>query len=296
MPRHRKERVPLYRVRRRAVNEARRAPVHAAVKAPAPVPARAVTEEATETSTTAPLPALRRHLLQITSPAGPTALGGTNPAARAVRRLMVTPWFAVATGFVVAAGLWIYSPHAELKFPDGAVGRFPCPTHGCGASQPNRGVINGGTLLPMTSGANHAGKSSGSGGAPRGLSFAYKLIRQPEGRFAVLIRVFGSRLPPTWRLAFTLPGDEITFVQGADWQPSGHWGGTAIWPGSVGDWQLGEQAGDLHRAGDRSSSYTSGERGVGFIVFGVGAPVTPGSCSFNGMSCEFSIDDGSSGN
>jgi len=48
------------------------------------------------------------------------------PMAGAVRGVIVAPWFAAATGLVVAAGLWIYSPHAELKFPPSAGGVVRC--------------------------------------------------------------------------------------------------------------------------------------------------------------------------
>jgi hypothetical protein len=244
-------------------------------------PVSSVADEATEASTTVPLPAFRRHLLQITSPASPAALGGANPAARVVRRLMVTPWFAVATGFVVAAGLWIYSPHAELNIPNGAIGRTPCKFQGCGITSPNNHAAAGGSLLPMTGSVD---KFHPNPTAPR-LKLGYRVIRQSQGRFSLLITVSGTSVPHSWQLAFALPGDSITFVQGASWQPSGRYGAIVTWPALDNPWQLGGQSRDEH---DRHRSRTSAENGDSFIISGVGVVVSPDSCSFNGRSCEIS--------
>src|SRR6202035_1092864 len=49
----------------------------------------------------------------------------------ATRSLFVTPWFAAATGFVIAAGLWVYSPHTVLRFPNSEPGVSVCQSTGC---------------------------------------------------------------------------------------------------------------------------------------------------------------------
>lgn len=241
-------------------------------------------EEAAEAAPTLPLPAYRRRLLQIASPAGPVALGGVNPAARAVRRLMVTPWFAAATGVVVAAGLFIYAPHAQLRLPNGAVGRVPCQTEGCGIPTPNgKGAPAGSGLLPMGSGVKSAGKSQGTGSAVRRLKFAYRVLWQSQGRFGMVISVSGNRLPRTWRLAFTMPGDSITDVQGAAWRPSGRYGIVASWPAGTTPWQVRTSDG-----GDRGFRTSDGQ-GATFVVLGTGTFVSPQACSFDGASCAFTI-------
>jgi len=194
---------------------------------------------------------------------------------------MVTPWFAVATGFVVAAALWIYSPHAELNIPNPAIGETPCKTQGCGIGTPNNHAAAGGSLLPMT---GSVGRMHPHPTAPR-LKLGYRVIWQSQGRFSMLITVSGTSVPHSWQLAFALPGDNITFVQGASWQPSGRYGAIVTWPASGNPWQFGGQS---HYVRDRHRSRTSAGHGDSFIISGAGVVVSPGSCSFNGRSCEIS--------
>jgi hypothetical protein len=196
---------------------------------------------------------------------------------------MVTPWFAVATGFVVAAGLWIYSPHAELNIPNGAVGKVPCKIAGCGIASPNTNRNPaGGSLLPMT---GSVGRLRSGSAAPPPLKFGYRVMPQSQGRFSLLITVSGTDVPHSWRLAFELPGDEVTFVQGASWQPVGRYSGVISWPASDNSWQSVGQGGDQ---GDHHFGRLSDRHGVSFLVSGIGAPVTPESCAFDGTSCQFS--------
>jgi hypothetical protein len=222
-----------------------------------------------EAGATSPLPAIRRRLLRVASPAGPTALGGANPAARAVRRLMVTPWFAVATGFVVAAGLWIYSPHAELRFPNGAGGEVPCkkPADCQISSTQNHRVPASAATMPITS----AVKSAGRIPARRPRHVIYRVFWQSQGRFAMLISLSGKHVPRTWRLALALPGDDIIGVDGASWKPAGSDEGTVSWPAKNGQNSTGPWV----------------KAGTSFVVVAAGAPVTPIDCSFNGASCKF---------
>lgn len=234
----------------------------------------ATQEDGGETSPTLPLPAFRRHLLQVAAPAGPAALGGASPLGRATRRLMVTPWFAVATGFVVAAGLWIYSPHAELKFPNAIVGRVPCQSQDCGiAGSTNRGLpATAGLLPPGTPAVKSAGKLP-TVRVARGLKFGYRVLWQSQGKFGMLITVSGRRIPHTWRMTFAMPGDQIIAVEGAAWHPSGSSGGTVSWPAPNATWQ---------------SSGGSSDQGGSFLVFAAGPLAAPTTCSFNGASCRFS--------
>jgi hypothetical protein len=261
-------------------------PVQADATSPLPALQPSMPAEAAEASATLPLPALRRHLLQVASPAGPAALGGATPLARATRRLIVTPWFAAATGIVVAAGLWIYSPHAELTFPNGAVGAVPCKTPDCGiGSQNGRGTPASAGMLPLTQSVKRAGGSSAGRAAARRLKFGYRVLWQSQGQFSMLITVSGKRIPRSWRLAFAMPGDDITDVLGAGWQRSGSYGVTVIWPPADSSWQSSGQTG---AGGDQYGAGTSGEPGARFVVVGSGAPVAPTGCSFNGVSCKFS--------
>jgi hypothetical protein len=246
------------------------------------------TAEAVEAGATLPLPAFRRRLLQVASPAGPTALGGANPAARAVRRLMVTPWFAVATGFVVAAGLWVYSPHAELRFPNGAVGEVPCkkPSDCQLPSTQNRGVPASSATLPITSAVKSAGRIPTS--RPRHLT--YRVFWQSQGRFAMLISLSGKHVPRTWRLTFALPGDDIIGVDGAGWKATGSDEGTVTWPAADASGQTPGPAGD-----GSSGTAPWAKAGAGFVVVAAGAPIAPIDCSFNGATCKFSFAPAAAG-
>jgi hypothetical protein len=209
------------------------------------------------------------------------------PVAGAVRGMMVAPWFAAATGFVVAAGLWIYSPHAELKFPPSAGGVVRCGTNGCGAV-PGQG---GGALTTTTpQPIQHSAATQVEGAhslATAGLTFSYSVLDSHSGKFAVLITVTGRRLPHTWKLSFTLPSDQISAVFGANWHPSGSDGGTASgpvaavsgqdpWPVAGGSSVEGSQALGVSR------------HAIRILVLGAGTPVAPGSCSFKASPCSFS--------
>ncbi len=249
--------------------------------------------EAADAEATMPLPASRFRVHRTWLPAG----GRSAPAepglmAGAVRGLVATPWFAAATGFVVAAGLWIYSPHAELKFPSSAVGTVPCTAQGCEITAgPAGGALATTKGRPITRSGTAAGKaavqSDGKAGtAASGLKFSYVVLWQAGGRFGVRISVTGRHVPRAWKLTFAMPGDQISDVFGATWQPSNTGGGTASGPAEVaGQWQPIGQA----SSGDQSGSAARARRHtITFVVVGQGTPVVPASCSFNGRSCSFS--------
>ena len=224
-----------------------------------------------------PLPAFRRRLLQATSPAGPAGLGGANPFARATRRLMVTPWFAVAAGIVVATGVFMYSPHASLQFPVGKGGEQPCQPPECASTQ-QPSVRNSAPMLP-------AGGSVGRVLMNPPRKVTWRVIWQSQGRIFILIRISGKRLPKTWRLKFDMPGVVITGVQGARWQPAGSSAGTASWP-AIG--APGQTAGP-DGAGYQYGSARWYEPGRSFVVVGTGGQVSPTYCFFNKATCTFAF-------
>ncbi len=229
--------MPRHRAQRPAVHSDRRVPVTAAIVTAGPALEDARPWEADDADATVPIPAPRLRVPR-TRLARSERLAATEPGlmAGAVRGLAVTPWFAAATGFVVAAGLWIYSPHAELKFPPSAVGVVPCEAQGCGITAGQ----DGGALAttkgrPITPAGKSAGKAAaqtdGEGGAAASrFTFSYVVLWQAGGRFGVRISVTGKHVPRTWKLTFAMPGDDINDVLGADWRPSGAGGGTASGP------------------------------------------------------------------
>jgi hypothetical protein len=189
---------------------------------------------------------------------------------------MLTPWFAVATGFVVAAGLWIYSPHAELKFPGNALGVVPCKSVHCGQAPPNGiNLPDGAASMPITN-----GQSGGRVLTSPARTVTFSVLWQSRGKFGMLIRLTGSRVPRIWHLTFELPGVKIIGVQGAAWHPAGSSGGTASWQPSYALWRAAEQSG--------SGDHLGHEAGTSFIVVGKGTPVAPTFCSFNRASCNIS--------
>jgi hypothetical protein len=207
--------------------------------------------------------------------------------AHAARGLPATPWFAAATGFVVAAGLWIYSPHAELQFPPSAVGTVPCAAHGCGVIAGTGGgalaTTKGEKITPPKSTRMSVAQPNLDGGNPAaGLTFGYRVLWQSQGKFEMLFTLSGKHVPRTWKLSFALPGDEIIDVSGAAWHPSGSYGGTASWPVPGSPWP---PAAPGPTSGDQIDGRPPGR---GFLVVAAGAPVAPTGCSFDRVSCTFS--------
>jgi hypothetical protein len=286
MPRHRKERVPRHRARRPPGNPARRARLFTALTAAKTAPEATPASEAADAPETLQFTALRSRALR----AGLLGTGRLatkpGPVAGAVRGMVVAPWFAAATGLVVAAGLWIYSPHAELKFPDSAIGVLPCAGHGCAAAAGHDpSAIATTTSQPdVSQGMPTAAAAVEAAGARRaalaGLTFRYSVLWQEQGKFTVLIRVTAKHAMHAWKLAFAMPGDDIGTVAGANWDASGTDGGTASGTAGVPSGALPSLPGDLS---------TRNGRTISFIVIGQGAPVAPTGCSFNGVKCSFTF-------
>jgi hypothetical protein len=187
----------------------------------------------------------------------------------------VTPWFAAGMGFVIAAGLWLYSPHAMFDYPN-AIGRQPCQVKGCPA---NSGGPDGGSVATVAPGVELKHEGSGPGGktaqpdtgtSPRSdLTFGYAVLWQHHGQFQVVLSVSGGHIPASWTLSFTMPGTQIKWVWGAQWQPSAdNDGGTASAPQS-----------GYGRAADSS--------GIRLMVSGVGQSTMPSGCTFDGAACQF---------
>jgi hypothetical protein len=213
----------------------------------------------------------------------------------------VTPWFAAATGFVIAASLWIYSPHPQLTYPAIAIGPVPCTSEGCSPSTDQQGAgsltVNSGA--PMTQPPNSA-KPAGTSirTAASGLTFGYVVLPAVHGEFVVIVSVTGKRPIRNWHLAFVLPGDHIQSVYRADWQPEGSDGGTAS--AFTGD--PGQQGGGASDAGGGYGNQgaaaseggsadgragTPGEYGVSFTVIASGTPAGPAGCRYDGAACTF---------
>jgi hypothetical protein len=231
----------------------------------------------------------RRRTRQSTStPSGSTpasGLAGKHPVV--ARGPLMTPWFAAATGFVIAASLWIYSPHPQLTFPAIAVGKMPkVPSH---VDQPGAGslAIKSGERATQQQQESAAPAKTSTrdraSTAASGFTFGYVVQPAADGKFWLTVTVAGKHAIKNWRLAFVLPGAHIQSVYGADWHPAGSDGGTASQ--FTGD--PGQQHGGPGDPGDYGHGGADDEPRVFFRVLASGTPVGPADCSFGGASCTF---------
>ena len=226
------------------------------------------------------------------SPAGPN--GPPRVVRGAARSLLVTPWFAAGTGFVIATALWIYSPHTELKFPDSAPGYSLCQSEVCLNNSPGPG---GGSLANSLPGEKINGpqaKTSGTGKpdvitrAASGLKFRFVVLWQQGSHFYAVVTVSGHSVPSSWRLSFAIPGVRIDHVIGVSWRPSRSGNGGTV---SAPSWQYGSSSGqDAANGTGADDSGSHGHRDVpviSFIVTGTGSVGLPTTCRFDGSTCKF---------
>jgi hypothetical protein len=203
----------------------------------------------------------------------------------AARSLLVTPWFAAGAGFVIAAGLWIYSPHTVLRFPPNALNEAPCQSVGCGMQPtgPASGSLTvlspGVSIKAGQSAQDRHGKPELARQSPiAGLRFDFSVIWQRNNSFYAAITVSGKSVPSSWRLSFSIPGVQINYVTGADWRPTaGSSGGTASSPAG----QFG---------GSGTGGYGPGpgpDTSVHFMLGGTGTANMPTGCEFDGYACTF---------
>lgn len=196
--------------------------------------------------------------------------------------MLVTPWFAAASFFVIAASLWIYSPHAQLQFPkNNAIGLQHCHSR-CLPAASNQGSLASSAkdrlTDPRKSGARRAGNRAGVSG----LTFSYYVLQAKNGTFTIRISVTSKRAINDWTLAVTLPGDRIGWVAGANWQRTSRDSGTASGAGGrAGHWPGNGQGGYGQPSGNHW------QYGFAFLVSGTGPPVAPTSCRYDGQACAF---------
>jgi hypothetical protein len=222
------------------------------------------------------------------------AKSGAGVLRTAVRSLLVTPWFAAASGFVIAASLWIYVPHAHLQFPSSSAIQSQHCSKGC--AQAGSGKDSGrlatsgkGQLTQLRKSgkrANHRG--AGSRPAVSGLTFSYSVLPSQHGKFMIRISVISQQAIKDWRLAFVLRGDRIRQVWGARWHRTRPDSGTV-----TGGTQLAQQNGNGQGDGGQFGP-DAHQYGFTFTVSGSGQPTGPTHCVYNGQSCTFTNGPGPS--
>ena len=310
MPRHRDERVPRHRAPRPRGIPVRRARLSAAIPAARPgLAASALSDPAAAKTEPLPLrsvvPQPRRDSEHGSAPEGgrrgvsgrrrpstarPARSGGA--LGGAARGLLVSPWFAAATGFVIAGSLWIHSPHTELTFPDLAIGKSPCTSTACNGSPETHGKASALPTPPpghVRKASHNSGTTAGVGTAPvrtrertANVSVGYHVTIQNDHWFSLSVTVSGKHIPQRWHLAFTIPGVRVQGAFFANWTASGSDSGTATptyepgWNGSGG------------RRNGRSSDGLGGKPGrFEFVIWGTGTPGQPTGCVYNGDACTF---------
>lgn len=212
---------------------------------------------------------MRRRPVSPATPAGrPRLLRG------AARSLLATPWFAAGTGFVIAAGLWVYAPHAVLTFPSTTPFDVPCVGQGCHSQGTADGsgrlaVSTPGQRMVQPKAHQHWATSAGSDqhGAATPIVVKFELLRQRQDTFYALITASGQQVPVNWTLTFEMPGTQIGTVLGATWKLS--------------------TAGDGGTASPPSDQSSADAHDISIVITGSGTANMPIDCVFDGGSCSF---------
>ena len=304
MPRHRQAPETRPRAHRRASGSAGRVRVSDAIAA-ARTALAASRPDSPDDAATAPIPAIRPRLAPLARrprrlrrvrvrrrPAGRPPPRERPLLRGAARSLLVNPMFAAGTGFVIAAGLWIYSPHTVLRFPQADPATQLCQRPGC-AADPKPGqltVTSPGQQLHPRSKHKAAARPAGQDAAPTA-EVAFKVLWQHGGSFGAQISLPRRGLPSSWTLQFELPGSaRISYLMGATWKASAN--GAGITVSALAPWADGGGGGHGYGRGGGggygSQADQFGRRhAVSFVFVASGSAVTPTNCQLNGTSCTF---------
>lgn len=172
---------------------------------------------------------------------------------RLIRSALLTPWFAVSVGIVVATSLTLAHPHPALTFPPSKIGH--CQKAGCSSTSPR-------PLPPRAADKREARLPPRSG-----VKVEYQLFPKNKNHFMAVI-VIASRKPlGRWSLGFVLPGAHIDRIIWAKWQRHGVYG--VLVTGSPPLWAR------------------SGANEARLVLFGTGAPSSPTGCVFDHAVCKF---------
>lgn len=208
-------------------------------------------------------------------------------AARGAVRGLISPWFAAATGVMIAASLWIYYPQAQF-LQASTLGVMHCTPEMCVAG-------HGGAVKPSltTSGRQPIARRRARPHRVQAARPDRRRRREGTRRVAVDYSVFSDwsggvvlritltgRVSPNWTLSLTLPGDKITYVYGAGWQQTGP--GSAIARG-----QPGRDGG--------GAGWQQEQNTARFVVVAAGKSTVPTGCVLDGAACTFRAQTGTFG-
>jgi hypothetical protein len=170
---------------------------------------------------------------------------------------MLTPWFAVSVGIVVAASLTLAAPHPALTFP---------------ATEPGHCLLVGCTAVSRQPGGRHpAAKHEDplptQARADSTVEVEYAEQPMHKGQFMAVIVVIGRHALKHWTLEFALPGAQVTSIWWARWHRTG--------------------ADGVIVRGSPLPLPRSGANEVRVVIAGLGSPGEPTGCVFDGASCTF---------
>lgn len=123
----------------------------------------------------------------------------------AARGLMVSPWFAAGAGFVIAAGAFMYAPHASVNF-DTTPGVTTCPTLGCPAPEklPQFNGTQGGLVAPSPSPSSSSPR--GRHAAHDAPTFTYTVEAEGTGMYQMVLTETSLQPIGGWQLSVEIPG------------------------------------------------------------------------------------------
>jgi len=176
---------------------------------------------------------------------------------RIVRGAMLTPWFAVSVGLVVATSLTLAAPHPALTFPAPRIGS--CALAKCGAVAPRPGGPN-----PA---AKHEDPLTTRATAYSTVRVEYAEQSEHKGQFMAVIVIIGRHPLKHWTLEFALPGAQIKSVWWARWGRDG--------------------ADGVIVSGSPLPLPRSGANEARIVIAGLGTPGWPTGCVFDHTSCTF---------
>jgi len=177
---------------------------------------------------------------------------------------MLTPWFAVSVGIVIATTLTLARPHPALTFPPSKTGqciKAPCASPSTSPSAPGP-AIRQGVILPST--RHHANVRLAA------VKLEYQLLSSQGNHFTAVILIVSRHSLGGWQLKFSLPGATIHDIMWAKWHSDGS-GGVVV-TGSPAPW---------------SSAASSATDEARIIVIGTGTPGWPAGCRLDGAGCRF---------
>jgi hypothetical protein len=182
----------------------------------------------------------------------------------AVRRVVVTPTFAVGLGVVIAAVLTYPMTRTVIRYGGPRVGGGPCQVKGCPSSPP------AGKPAVAKPGLRIAPHSAGPGAGGTAPEMRFQTLRRRPDGFIGKVTIIDPGMPPAahWQLRLSYGPARITGIMGGEWTARG--GHTILVTGGYGYRHFARDGGRVQ------------------VVFAVSGskPRPPSGCVFDGRACQ----------